>query len=176
MGMSLYELDRTMQDVLEQGLSFDIETGEVLFTSDDLDKLEISIDEKINNIVGFIKNLELESKTYAEISDEYKKRAESKSKKSKSLKNYLDSYLKSKKIDKKEVKNGLISYKESTSTNIYDEKKLRKYIDDHKDVRDRYIKTEITESFVKDELKKDLKNGIEIDGVELKTKNNLQVK
>ena len=122
--MSLYKLDKTIKDILEQGLSFDYETGEVLFTTEDLEKLETSIESKINNIVGYIKNLEIEQKMYKEVSDDYKNRAEEKKKKVEKLKNYLDSFMTSNNIEKKEVMNGIASYRKSTVVDIYDEEKL----------------------------------------------------
>lgn len=173
-GMSLYKLDQTIKEVLEKGLTFDYETGEVLFTSDDLDKLETSVDEKVNNIVGYIKNLELESKMYSEIKKDY----EGREKKAKStmdrLKRYLDSYLTSNNIEKKEVMNGIVSYKKSTSTEIFDEEKLKKYLEKHKDKSDIYTTTKVEWS--KKNIGDDLKKGIEIDGARLKENKNLQVK
>lgn len=173
-GMSLYKLDQTIKEVLENGLTFDIETGEVLFTSDDLDKLETSVEEKINNIVGYIKNLELEAKMYGEIKKDY----DAREKKTKStidrLKNYLDSYLTSNHIEKKEVLNGTVSYRNSTATEIFDEDKLREYLKQHEDKRELYTTTKIEWS--KKNIGDDLKKGIEIDGAQLRENRNLQVK
>lgn len=172
--MSLYKLDQTMKEVIENGFTFDEETGEVIFTTDDIDKLQMSIDEKINNIVGYIKDLEIEQKNLKSISDEYKNRADSKGKKAKQLREYLDNFMTSNSLEKKEVLNGIVSYKNSTSTNIYDEKALINYISFHPELKDRYITTEIT--FSKKEIGNDLKAKKEIAGVELKTNKNLQIK
>lgn len=172
--MSLYKLDQTMKEVIENGFTFDEETGEVLFTTDDIDELKMSIDEKINNIVGYIKDLEIEAKNFKGISGEYKTRADSKDKKAKKLREYLDNFMTNNNLEKKEVLNGIVSYKSSTSTNIYDEKALLKYIEEHKELKDRYINTEIT--FSKTEIGKDLKANKEVAGAELKTNKNLQVK
>lgn len=173
-GMSLYKLDQTIKEVIENGLTFDIETGEVLFTSDDLDALETSVEEKINNIVGFIKNLDLESKMYAEIKKDYEAREKKSKNTIERLKRYLDSYLTSNHIEKKEVMNGTVSYRNSTSTEIFDEDKLRAYLEQHEDKRDIYTTTKVEWS--KKNIGDDLKKGIEIDGVQLKDNKNLQVK
>lgn len=175
-GMSLYKLDQTMKEVIDRGFTYDEETGEILFTTDDIEKLEMATTDKINNIVGYIKDLDIESKTLKSISDEYKNRADSKKKKSEKLKKYLDEYLTSNCIEKKEVENGVVSYRTSTSTNIYDEAALLKYIESHKELEDRYISREIKIS--KTEIGKDLKTNddLVIDGVELKTNKNLQIK
>lgn len=172
--MSLYKLDQTIKEVLENGFTFDLETGEVLFTSDDLDKLETSVEEKINNIVGYIKNLDLESKMYAEIKKDYDEREKKTKSKIDRLKRYLDSYLTSNNIEKKEVLNGKVSYLKSTSTDIYDEEKLRNYLLSHEDKRDIYTTTKVEWS--KKGIGDDLKKGIEIDGAQLKESKNLQVK
>lgn len=174
MEMSLYKLDKTIKDILEQGLSFDYETGEVLFTTEDLEKLETSIESKINNIVGYIKNLEIEQKMYKEVSDDYKNRAEEKKKKVEKLKNYLDSFMTSNNIEKKEVMNGIASYRKSTVVDIYDEEKLTEYIKLHKEIKDKYTTTKI--EFSKKGMTEDLKKGIKISGVQLTEKRNLQVK
>lgn len=174
MEISLYKLDKAVKDILEQGLSFDYETGEVLFTAEDLEKLETSIEAKINNIIGYIKNLELEQKMYKEVSDDYKTRAEEKKKKSEKLKNYLDSFMTSNNITKKEVMNGVASYRKSTVVDIYDESKLKEYIKLHKEVEEKYTTTKV--EFSKKGMTEDLKKGIKISGVQLTEKRNLQVK
>ena len=48
--MNLYEIDKHYQEVLENGFSFDDETGEVLFDTESLDKLQGEYNEKIDNI------------------------------------------------------------------------------------------------------------------------------
>ena len=172
--MSLYKLDQTIKEIIENGFTFDEETGEVLFTTDDIEKLETSVDEKINNIIGFIKDLTMQQKALKEISDEYKKRFESKKKKAERLKAYLDEFLKRNMIDKKEVENGSVSYKKSTSTNIFDESILLDYLKADEDLFNKYANTKI--EFSKTEIAKDLKNEIKIPGVELITKENLQIR
>lgn len=174
--MSLYTLDKTMKEIIENGFTFNDETGEITFTTDDLETLKTSVEEKINNIVGFIKNLEIESKNLKDISDEYKNRAASKNKKIESLKRYLDDYMQRNKLEKKEVLNGIVSYRKTASTDIYDEKALMQYIQEHKDVEERYTTKEI--KFSKTEIGNDLKADKElvIPGVRLSNNKNLQVK
>lgn len=174
--MSLYKLDQTMKEVIESGFSFNEETGEITFTIDDLESLQMSIDEKINNIVGYIKDLNIETKNLKSISDEYKDRAESKKKKAEKLKEYLDSFMTTNNLEKKEVLNGMVSYRSSTSTDIYDEQALLKYIEEHKELEDRYTSKEIKLS--KTEIGKDLKadDTLEIPGVKLSNNRNIQIK
>jgi len=174
--MSLYKLNKTMKEIIDNGFTFDEETGEIIFTTDDIEKLEMATTDKINNIVGYIKDLDIETKTLKNISDEYKERAENKKKKSEKLKKYLDEYLTNNNIEKKEVTNGTVSYRKTVATRIYDERALLNYIKIHPEVKDRYTTTEI--KFSKTEIGKDLKakEDLVIDGVELKTNKNLQIK
>lgn len=174
--MSLYKLDQTMKEVIESGFTFDEETGEVLFTTDDINELQMSIDEKINNIVGYIKDLNIEVKNLKSISNEYKERAAEKEKKVEKLREYLDNFMTSNSLEKKEVLNGIVSYRNSTATDIYDEQALMKYIEEHKELEDRYIKKEI--KFSKTEIGNDLKANetLEIAGVQLVSNKNLQIR
>lgn len=174
--MSLYKLDQTMKEVIDKGFTFNEETGEILFTTDDLESLQTSIDEKINNIVGYIKVLNIESKNLKSISDEYKDRADSKKKKAEKLKEYLDNFMTSNSLEKKEVLNGIVSYRNSSSVDIYDEKALLKYLEEHQDLEDRYTSKEI--KFSKTEIGKDLKadDTLEIAGVQLSNNRNIQIK
>ena len=58
--MTLYEIDGAIREVIENGISFDPETGEVLFEDGDLDQLQIDLEKKIENIGLFVKNLRAE--------------------------------------------------------------------------------------------------------------------
>lgn len=59
---TLYELNRDLQTVLDGGLVFDEETGEVLFDASDLEKLKASYEEKLEGCGLYIKNLESDAK------------------------------------------------------------------------------------------------------------------
>ena len=53
--MNVWGLTQAIYDIIENGFSYDEETGEVYFTADDLDTLNETLDKKINGICGFIK-------------------------------------------------------------------------------------------------------------------------
>lgn len=55
--MNLYEIDKRISDVIENGFSVNEESGELLFTTDDLNALEVEKDRKIESIALYIKNL-----------------------------------------------------------------------------------------------------------------------
>ena len=52
--MNLYEINKTIEEVINNGFSIDNETGEVLFESSDLDSLNEQFDENADNIVCYI--------------------------------------------------------------------------------------------------------------------------
>ena len=53
--MSGYGISQTIAQIIENGFTINEETGEVLFQSDDLEKLQEALDKKINSICGYIK-------------------------------------------------------------------------------------------------------------------------
>ena len=53
--MTLWEVDKRIRDILENGMHIDEETGEVLLP-EDLDSLNIERDEKIEGIALYVKN------------------------------------------------------------------------------------------------------------------------
>lgn len=59
--MKLYEIDSAILEVIENDFSFDDETGEVYFTTDDLNALDIARTEKLEGCLLFIKNCESEA-------------------------------------------------------------------------------------------------------------------
>lgn len=172
--MSLYQIDKNIKEVLENGFSFNEETGEVLFETEDLERLEINLNDKLNNIIGFIKDLEIQAEAYDKLKKDYEARSKEKSKKAERLKNYLDEYLKANEMtDKREFVNGITSYRKSKSINIKSDVDLENYLlgsEEHK----KYLKTEY--KFDKTGLKKELENGNEIPFVEIVEKQNLQIK
>lgn len=59
--MKLYEIDSAILEVIENDFSFDDETGEVFFTVDDLNALDMARNEKLEGCLLFIKNCESEA-------------------------------------------------------------------------------------------------------------------
>ena len=60
--MKLWGLSNALYDVIENGFSFNEETGEIYFTTEDLDKLEMALDDKLNGICGYMQTIGLEMK------------------------------------------------------------------------------------------------------------------
>ena len=82
--MTLWEVDKRISDILENGMHIDEETGEV-FLPEDIDLLNIERDKKIEGIALYVKNLKAEAEAiHAEI-DRLKDREESKRKKAETI-------------------------------------------------------------------------------------------
>ena len=174
--MNLYEIDKNIKDVIDKGYSFNEETGEILFETEDLDKLELALTDKINNIVGYIKDLEIEEKALIEVAQDYENRAYNKKHKAERLREYLDNYLKSNNMyDKQEYKNGIVSYRSSKSLQIANDVDLENYLKGS-DEYSKYLKEKVTTSFDKKGITEELKNGKEIPFCKIVEKQNLQIK
>lgn len=59
--MSLYSINQQIQQIIDNGFTVDEETGEILSDLSDLEALQIERDEKIENTLLYIKNLNSEA-------------------------------------------------------------------------------------------------------------------
>lgn len=168
--MNLYNIDNTIKQIIEQGMVYDEETGEVFFTSDDLEALEMQLDDKVNNIIGYIKSLELQAANMKAIKDDYAKRQKSYENKASNLKNYLDEFMKRNDKDKVETSNGIASYRKSKIVDIYDESLLLNWVREHQE----YANIKIEPS--KTAIKEGINNGIVVPGAVIKENRNLTIK
>lgn len=160
--MTLWEIDSKIKDVLENGFSIDEETGEVLLP-EDLDKLNIAKNEKIENIALYVKNIKAEADAIKVEIDVLKKRAYVRMKKAEKLIKYLDNILGGEKFETARV---ALSYRSSNSVQI----------DDDSRIPDQYIKIKTERVPDKVALAKALKTGEAITGCSLVEKQNLQIK
>lgn len=156
--MNLYEIDEAIMGCV------DMETGEIIDT-EQLDKLSMERDQKIENIALWIKNLNADAealKAEKEAFDARKKAAENKAA---SLKKYLSGYLAGNAFKSTKV---AISFRRSESVQVND-------INAIADFDTQYVKyAEPTAD--KTAIKKALKDGIAIPGVELVENQNIQIK
>lgn len=186
--MSLYQILETMNQVIENGFTFDEETGEVTFTTDDLDALQETMDVKLNNIIGYINSSQLEAdmlvaqadalnKVYQEALDEkYRKPAERLNKKNESLKKYLDGYMKFNGLPELKKENGTAKYSKSTVCELTDENAIKSWIDKHPEFKGTFLKIkepELSKQAIKDYLKESAEH--EVDGASLIEKKTLKV-
>jgi hypothetical protein len=157
--MTLYEIDKALMDF---EFEVDEETGEILNASD-LDELQMARHDKIENIGLYIKNLEAEKEAVKHEKDNFADREKRLGKKIESLKGYLGYALQGQKFSTPKV---AVSFRKSESVLVKDE-----YL-----VPDKYCEFTMVRKPNKTNLKKALKDGEEIMGVELVEKQNVSVK
>lgn len=63
---SLYQISKDLEAVIDGGLVFDTETGEVIWDSDNLEDLQAAFDDKLEACGLFLKNLNAEAKAIRE--------------------------------------------------------------------------------------------------------------
>lgn len=160
----LYELDQKINELIAN--SIDPETGEV---SDGfiekLDALNMERNEKIDNIMCLIKNLDSEAtafdneaKRLAELKKSAKSRAES-------LKAYLTNYMEAG-VEKFTSPHGKIGWRKSEKVIVQDVDALPEEF--------KKVKVDITADLVS--LKKALKEDVKIDGASIEEHQNIQIK
>jgi hypothetical protein len=151
-----------LEDALEN--SEGVEESTLLEAQAYLDGLKIERTEKIENCVALLKNWEaLETAIKAE-ETALKARRESLEKRADWLKNYLAYCLEP--GEKLETAKCKISWRKSESIEILDEEKIP----------DEFFKTEIVKKVDKKAIRDTLKAGGEVEGAELREKNNLIIK
>ena len=104
-------------------------------------------------------------------------RAKSFEKKADRIKEYIDALMKANGKDDKplEIGDKKLSYRKSKATNIFDESKLKEWINSSDENKQKYFKYKEPE-IAKKELGDALKQGEEIPGIELVENKNLQIK
>lgn len=173
--MSAYGISKAIADVIEQGFSYDEETGEVFFQSQDLDDLQEALEDKINSICGLVEK-------YNTMADGLKKRKQEIEKTQKryeaqasNLKKYLDTLLT---INGKEdgitVSDYRVSYRKTTKAEVFDEDAFDKYMNENPDLKEKYYKVsyELKKKELTDDVKKE---GLEVPGFHLVQNKNIQI-
>ena len=151
---SLYEINQAIMDCM------DMETGEILDVQQ-LDALQMQLEDKLEGIGCWIKNLEAEAAAYKAEKDAFAARQKAAENKAASLKNYLAGYLQGCPFETLRVK---ISFRKSESLEVSETAVVPM----------EYLKT--TVDVDKAELKKAVKAGLVLDGVQLVQKQNIQIK
>lgn len=163
---SLYELDQAVLTVLDNGLIFDEETGEILFDEDNFNQLEGERNDKLESVALYIKSLDAEA---AAIKAEEKTLAERRSikeRKAHRLRGYLSTSMQMFGDTKLETPRVALSFRKSESVEITDASYLPRV----------FCKIEEKITPDKTAIKKAIKAGEVINGAELVTRQNLQIK
>ena len=153
--MNLFEIDNAIMECV------DMETGEIV-DEEKLNELEMARTEKIENIVLWIKNLKAEAVALKAEKDAFAVRQKAAENKAASLSEYVSRALNGNKFETAKCK---ISFRLSEVLEIEEGAVVpEEYL--------RYKEPEINKA----ELKKQVKAGLEIKGVSLVTKQNIQIK
>lgn len=161
--MKLYEINKAIEDVINNGYSVDEETGEILFTSDNLEQLEIDRNDKIEGVALSVKNYKALAEDIKREEANLKARRESALKKAEWLENFLSTTLCGLKFESPKV---AIGYRKSSKVVIADGVSLP----------EEYIKTTIKIEPDKIAIKNAIKSGAKIPGCSVVELQNIQIK
>lgn len=164
--MKLYEISRTIEDVLDSGMVVDEETGEILFDKYNLEELEMALDEKMENVALYVKNLRAGIKSLKDEETALKARRKSAEHKLEWLEDYLKTFLLNAYNGEFETSKVALSTRKSKACVVDNENKVP--YEYFKVVQDRQVdKVKLTEA---------LKTGAKIPGAHLEERENLQVR
>jgi hypothetical protein len=161
---TLYELDRAICAVLENGFHVDEETGEVFFEGEDLEALEAERSAKLEAVACFIKNLDAEAAAIKAEETALAARRKAKEAKAERLRAYLANSLQNAGESRFETARCALSFRKSEAVEIMDESLLLPDYVSFKKVPNKAA------------LKRALKNGAQLKGARLIVKQNIQVK
>ena len=163
---SLYEINKTYLEVLENGFKIDEETGEILFDKDDLERIESEFSEKVDNIACYIKDLLALNEAIKNEKKNLDDRMNTNTKKIEWLKSYLSWSMKVRELDKYETPRSKISYRSSKKVEVTDLEQIPA----------EFIKTKTESSIDKKAVMEAFKNGQTVNGVEIIESRNIQIK
>ena len=166
--MKLYEINSMIDELLGSDAEkvIDTETGEILDISEMLDKLELQLEDKWENIANYIKTLNAEAEAIKAEESKLKQRREQKDKLAEKLKEWLSSNLIYNKRNKFERATCKLTFRKSESVDIWDELKVPD------EFKREWLEVKIDKAAIKEAIKRD--GGV--DGAELIEKQNLQIK
>lgn len=162
---SLYEIDGMVLTVLEDGLIFDEETGEVLFDADNLDALELERNAKLEAVACFVKSLEADAAAIKAEERALAERRQAKERKAERLRAYISDSMTMLGDTKLETARVAISFRKSEAVEIVDASQLP----------EAYWK-QAAPTPDKTAIKKALKAGEAVAGAAIVERRNLQLK
>ena len=164
--MNLYELNQNFNNLIEVLENTEDENIKELIKKS-MDQLTLETNEKIENIIKYIKNLEAEAEALEKESKRLNDRKIRTLKKVDNLKNYLKDFANT--LDNKKYNTGIfnISIRKNAASLIIDNEFL---------VPDEFCKTEIIRKVDKIALKEKLKAGEVIEGVKLQQTESIIIK
>lgn len=159
--MKLYEINEAILNVVEKGFAVDEETGEVKFTADDLENLEIARDDKIENLCLYVKDLKAFAEEVKKEETALKAKRDRIVKKAENITNYIDFVLSGEKFETPKCS---VTYRKSAKVVVADGAELPA----------EYTKIKVEPD--KTAIKNAIKSGVQIDGCAIEETNNIQIK
>lgn len=162
---TLYSIDSALLAVIEDGFVVDEETGEILFSSDGIDELVATREEKLEACAVVVKTLEAKSAALKDESRKLQERAKSAENQAKRLKNYiLDSmhFFGDRKV---ETTMAVLSLRRTKRVEVDDDK-----------LADVWFQVKMTKTPDKTAIRKAIESGETIEGAEIVESDSLQVK
>lgn len=153
--MNLYEIDMEIMNCV------DVETGEI-FDEAKFEELNLTREQKIENICLWIKNLNAEAEALKIEKNNLAERQKAKENKAESLKKYITGYLDGATYESAKVR---VSFRKSESLEI----------EEGTIIPDEFLRFKEPE-VNKTDLKKAIKGGLNIPGVQLVENQNIQIK
>ena len=160
--MTLWEINNAIMACV------DAETGEII-DFDQLDKLELAREEKLENIALYIKALEAEAAAIREEEKTLAARRKVKENKAARLREYLATALGGQPFETARV---ALSFRSSQAVKVTDPVALLDYLEDNYDDCLTYKAPTVR----LDAVKLLIKRGVAVPGAEIETRNNLQMK
>lgn len=163
--MRLYEIDRLLEEVINNGYSVDYETGEVVFEYSDLEELQGELSEKMEGCGVYLKGLKADVEALKAEEAALKKRRQIAERKVERMEDYVQDVLTNRFNGKFETSKVKLSTRRSSKVEVIDESL----------VPNEFKTEKITYTVDKSEAKKEMKNGNAIPGLALIETQNLQV-
>ena len=163
---SLYEINKQIEEVINNGFAVNEETGEILFDSSNLDDLQEAFDEKLDNVACFIKDQEALASAIADEIKALQGRKKALEARCDYLKEYIAQNMNKRDMKKLETTRNKIGFRKSTSVTILDESLIP----------DTFKKEEVTIKISKKDIGDALKKGEQVAGAVLTESMNLQIK
>lgn len=163
--MRLYEIDRLLEEVINNGMSVDYETGEVLFDSSSLDELRYELNEKMEACGIYLKGVRADIEALKAEESALRKRRQITERKAERLADYIQGVLTSRYEGKFETPKVKLSTRRSSRIEVEDESL----------VPADFVNETVTYSVDKKKAKAEMKNGNAIPGLALIESQSLQV-
>lgn len=154
--LSGWGISQQIAQIIEEGFSYDEESGEVFFTTDDLENLNMALEKKIGELSGVYQMYASEAEALKNRAKDVDKNAKVLANKAERIKRYIDSLMQANHKDSMKVGDKTISYRKSVASLITDTDALMAYINSNDELKEKYLvykEPEISKKAIADDIK-----------------------